>query len=105
MIRLEEPEHDPAKYDIKQPAEDQNWFENSKNTTADKPKTMHVGYSRSLEKRAPSVAAFLAKIDIDTDTVNNFTYEIGVQKRSNVDVAREWVAANSDRVDSWLGLN
>ena len=105
MVRLEEPEHDPAKYDMKQPAEDPKWFENSKVTTGDKPKTIHVGYSRSLEKRAPSVAAFLAKIDMDTDTVNNFSYEIGVKKRSNVDVAREWVAANSDRVDGWLGLN
>lgn len=104
LVRLEEPEHDPANYKMIQPAEDTNWFENSKITTADKPKKMHVGYSRTLEQRAPEVAKFLANIHMDTDTVNNFTYEIGVKKRSNVEVAREWVAANSDRVDSWLGL-
>lgn len=105
MVRLEEPEYDPANYDMKQPAEDPNWFENSKVTTGDKPKTIHVGYSLSLEDRTPSVAAFLARIDMDTDSVNNFTHEIVVKKRSSEDVAREWIAANSDRVDGWLGLN
>ena len=105
MVRLEEPEYDPAKYDMKQPAEDNNWFENSKVTTGDKPKTIHVGYSKSLENRTPSVADFLAKIDMDTETVNNFTHEIVVKQRSSEDVAREWIAANSDRVDTWLGLN
>lgn len=104
MVRLEEPAYDPAKYDMKQPAEDPKWFENSKVTTGDKPKTIHVGYSKSLEDRTPSVAAFLSKIDMDTDTVNNFTHEIVVKKRPSTDVAREWVEANSDRVDGWLGL-
>lgn len=104
MVRLEEPAFDPAKYDMKQPAEDPKWFENSKVTTGDKPKTIHVAYSKSLEGRTPSVAALLSKIDMDTDTVNNFTHEIVVKKRSSEDVAREWIAANSDRVDEWLGL-
>lgn len=105
MVRLEEPEFDPANYDMKQPAEDPNWFENSTVTTGDKPKTIHVGYSRSLETRTPTVAEFLAKIDMDTETVNNFTHEIVIKKRSSEDVAREWVAANSAVVDGWLGLN
>lgn len=105
MVRLEEPAFDPAKYDMKQPAEDANWFENSSVTTGDKAKSIHVGYSRSLETRTPTVAEFLAKIDIDTDTVNNFTHEIVVKQRSSEEVAREWIAANSATVDGWLGLN
>ena len=105
MVRLEEPAYDPAKYDMKQPAEDPNWFENSKVSTGDKPKAIHVGYSRSLETRAPSVAAFLSRIQMDTETVNNFTHEIVVKKRSSEEVAREWIAANAARVDAWLGLN
>lgn len=105
MVRLEEPPHDPAKYDMKQPAEDPNWFDNSSVSSADKAKSIHVGYSSSLEARTPSVAAFLEKIDMDTDTVNNFTHEIVVKKRSSEEVAREWIAANPDRVDGWLGLN
>ena len=104
MVRLEEPAFDPAKYDMKQPAEDPKWFENSKITTGDKEKTIHVGYSKSLESRTPMVASFLSKIDLDTETVNNWTHEIVVKKRSSVEVAREWIEANSSRVDSWLGL-
>ena len=105
MVRLEEPEYDPAKYDMKQPAEDSNWFENSKVETADKPKSIHVGYSKSLDERTPGVAKFLANIDMDTETVNNFTHEIVVKQRSSEEVAREWIAANPDIVDGWLGLN
>ena len=105
MIRLEEPAHDPADYDMKQPAEDANWFENSRVESADKPKAIHVGYSKSLETRVPSVAAFLANIQMNTDTVNNFTHEIVVKQRASEDVAREWVDANPDIVDGWLGLN
>ncbi|MEO0773686.1 MAG: glycine betaine ABC transporter substrate-binding protein [Pseudomonadota bacterium] len=105
MVRLEEPAYDPANYDMKQPAEDANWFENSRVETADKAKTIHVGYSRSLETRTPTVADFLSKIDMDTETVNNFTHEIVVKQRSSEEVAREWVDANPDIVDGWLGLN
>lgn len=104
MVRLEEPAFDPDKYVIKQPAEDPNWFENSKITTGDKEKTIHVAYSKSLESRTPNVADFLSRIDLDTETVNNWTHEIVVKKRSSVDVAREWISANSARVDSWLGF-
>lgn len=105
MLRLDEPEHDPANYNMKQPTEDPNWFENSSVASADKPKTIHVGYSKTLETRTPIIAAFLSNIDMDTDTVNNFTHEIVVLQRNSEDVAREWVAANSDTVDGWLGLN
>ena len=104
MVRLEEPEFDPEKYTMVNPSEDPDWFEKSSITTADKEKDIHVGYSRSLETRAPDVAAFLANIAMDTDTVNNFTNEIVVKKREPAEVAREWVAANAERVDSWLGL-
>ncbi len=104
MVRLEEPAYDPEKYKMIQPSDDPDWFENSKVTSADKQKNIHVGYSLSLEDRAPDVAAFLANIAMDTDTVNNFTNEIVVKKRDPQEVAREWVAANSDRVDGWLGL-
>lgn len=105
MLRLDEPEHDPANYNMKQPTEDPNWFENSSVASADKPKTIHVGYSKTLETRTPIIAAFLSNIDMDTDTVNNFTHEIVINQRNSEDVAREWVAANSDTVDGWLGLN
>ena len=104
MVKLDEPAFDAAKYDMKQPAEDPKWFENSKVETGDKAKSIHVGYSKSLETRVPDVAAMLSNIALDTETVNNWTHEIIVKKRDSQDVAREWIAANSERVDKWLGL-
>lgn len=104
MVRLEEPAFDEANYKMIQPAEDPDWFEKSRITTADKPKVMHVGYSRTLEQRVPDVANFLSNIAMDTDTVNGWTHEIAVLKRDSQEVARAWVEANSERVDGWLGL-
>ena len=104
MVRLEEPEYDPAKYIMVNPSEDPEWFEKSSITVGAQKKSIHVGYSRSLETRAPEVAAFLKAIEMDIDTVNNFTNEIVVKQRDAKEVAREWVAANSDRVDGWLGM-
>lgn len=104
MIRLEEPAYDEAKYNMVNPSEDADWFNKSKITSGDKQKNIHVGYSKSLEARAPEVAKLLANIAMDTETVNMFTNEIVVKKRDSQEVAREWVAANSARVDAWLGL-
>jgi len=104
MVMLEEPEFDDSKYKMVQPAEDPDWFEKSRIITGDKPKTIHVGYSKSLEQRVPTIASFLSNIALDTETVNGWTHEIVVLKRDSEDVARAWVDENSDRVDSWLGL-
>lgn len=104
MVMLEEPAFEEANYKMVQPAEDPNWFENSKITTGDKEKSIHVAYSKSLESRVPAIAEFLSNIALDTETVNGWTHEIVVKKRDSQEVAREWIAANSDRVDSWLGL-
>lgn len=101
---LEEPPYDPAKYVMNQPSDDANWFENSSVSTADEKKTIKVGYSTSLEERAPAVANFLAAIELDTDTVSNWTYQVAQEGRDAEEVVREWVAENSDRVDGWLGI-
>ncbi|MCR8549156.1 glycine/betaine ABC transporter substrate-binding protein [Salipiger sp. P9] len=104
MIRLEEPPFDPEHYVMVNPNEDPAWFEKSKITVGDQDKTVHVAYSASLEERAPLVAEFLSRIAMDTDTVNAFTNEIVVKGRAPREVAEEWVAANSERIDEWLGL-
>lgn len=104
MVRLEEPAYDPAKYVMVNPSDDPEWFEKSSITVGAQEKSIHVGYSRSLETRAPLVAEFLKNIEMDVTVVNDFTNEIIVKKRDGAEVAREWIAANSDRVDGWLGL-
>jgi len=77
IVRLEEPAFDASKYNALQPSEDPDWFENSKVMTEDALKT--------------------------GDDVSGFAFAIEGGKDA-ADVAKEWVAANSDRVDGWLGL-
>ena len=104
IVMLEEPAFDPANYQMIQPDVDPDWFEKSKVATKDALKNVQIAYSKSLEERSPVIAEFLARFELDTDTVSNFAFEIAGNERDPAEVAAEWVAANSDRVDSWLGL-
>ena len=104
IVALEEPPHDPAKYIMVQPKQDADWFEKSMVMSEDALKEVQVAYSKSLEERSPIIAGFLANMKLDTETVSNFAYLIVAQEQDPEDVARQWVADNSERVDSWLGL-
>ena len=103
IVRLEEPAFDPEKYIALQPSDDPDWFEKSKVMTEDALKQVQVAYSNSLGDRSPAIADFLANMKLDGETVSSFAFEIEGGK-DPADVAKEWVEANSDRVDSWLGL-
>ena len=103
IVRLEEPAFDPAKYVAIQPSDDPDWFTKSKVMTEDALKKVQIAYSKSLKKRSPAIADLLANIQLDGETVSNFAFQIEGGKEA-ADVAKEWVAANSKRVDSWLGL-
>jgi len=103
VTMLEEPPYDPAKYHIVQPNESANWYEESYATTAGPVRTVHVVYSRSLEQRAPEVAEFLRRIDLDAEAISLMTYEMVINNRDSGEVAREWIAANPDTVEVWLG--
>ncbi len=103
IVRLEEPEFDPEKYVAIQPSDDPDWFEKSKVMTEDALKNVQIAYSKTLIDRSPAIADLLANIQLDGDTVSNFAFQIEGGK-DPADVAKEWVAANSDRVDGWLGL-
>lgn len=104
IVRLEEPAFDAAKYVALQPSDDPNWFENSKVMTEDALKQVQIAYSKSLEGRSPAIADLLKNIKLNSEDVSNFAFEIEGGKPP-ADVAKAWVAANSDRVDGWLGLN
>ncbi len=105
IVQLDEPAHDPSKYKVVQASEDPDWLAKSKVETADAPRAVQIGYSKSLEERAPNIVKLLNSIALDTDTVSGWAFEMIVNKREPEDVIQEWVAANSDRVDGWLGLN
>jgi glycine betaine/proline transport system substrate-binding protein len=102
-VRLEEPAFDPAKYKALQPSEDPNWYENSKVMTEDALKKVQIAYSKSLAERSPAITDLLKNIKLTGEDVSNFAFQIESGKSAD-QVAKEWVAANSDRVDSWLGL-
>jgi len=103
IVRLSEPAYDPAQYIAIQPSDDPDWFENSTVMTEDALKEVQIAYSGTLSERSPAIADLLANIALDGETVSDFAFQIEGGK-DPADVAREWVAANSDRVDSWLGL-
>ena len=104
VVRLEEPAFDPEKYMAIQPSEDPNWYENSKVLTEDALKKVQIAYSKSLAERSPAITDLLKNIQLSGEDVSNFAFQIEGGKSAE-DVAKEWVAANSDRVDGWLGLN
>ena len=103
IVRLEEPAFDPEKYIALQPSDDPDWFKKSRVMTEDALKKVQIAYSKSLTERSPAIADLLANIALDGDVVSSFAFEIEGGK-DPADVAKDWVAANSDRVDSWLGL-
>jgi len=104
VVALEEPPYDPAKYVMVQPKEDPDWFEKSKVLSEDKLKQVQIAYSKSLQSRSPAIADLLANISLTTDDVSSWAYEIAGKGRDPEEVLKEWVQANSARVDKWLGL-
>ena len=50
------------------------------------------------------IAEFFANFSLTAEDVSGFAFEISGNGRDPADVAREWVEANPDRVDAWLGL-
>ncbi len=101
---LSEPTFDPAKYTMIQPSDDADWYEKSSVATKDALKEVQIAWSNSLPDRSPAIAEFFERFSLTSDDVSNFAYEISGQGRDPAEVAREWVEANPDRVDAWLGL-
>ena len=101
---LTEPKYDPANYVMVQPSDDPDWFNKSKVSTKDALKQVQIAWSKSLKARSPAIAEFFERFGLQADDVSNFAFEISGKGRDPADVAKEWVAANPDRVDAWLGL-
>ncbi len=101
---LTEPTYDAEKYVMVQPSDDPDWFEKSSVATKDALKNVQIAWSNSLADRSPAIAEFFANFALTADDVSNFAYEISANDREPAEVAREWVEANPERVDAWLGL-
>ncbi|MEO0829970.1 MAG: glycine betaine ABC transporter substrate-binding protein [Pseudomonadota bacterium] len=101
---LAEPTHDPAKYVMVQPSDDPDWYKKSTVASKDALKNVQIAWSKSLEERSPAVAEFFANFSLTAQDVSGFAFEISGNGRDPGEVALEWIEANSDRVDGWLGL-
>ena len=104
IVRLEEPAHNPAKYVMKQPSDDPDWYENSHVASEDAPKKVQVAYSKSLRARSPIIHEFLQNMALESDDVSYFAYQIAGLNRDADEVTNQWIDENSARVDGWLGL-
>ncbi|MEP0942926.1 MAG: glycine betaine ABC transporter substrate-binding protein [Rhizobiaceae bacterium] len=101
---LTEPKFDPAKYKMVQPSDSPDWFDKSSVATKDALKNVQIAWSKSLADRSPAIAEFFDRFSLTSDDVSGFAFEISGNGRDPADVAKEWVEANSARVDGWLGL-
>jgi len=101
---LTEPTYDPEKYKMVQPSDSPDWFKESKVATKDALKNVQIAWSKSLKDRSPAIAEFFDRFGLKADDVSGFAYEISGKGREPAEVAKEWIAKNSDRVDAWLGL-
>lgn len=104
VVMLSEPTYDPANYVMIQPSDDADWYEKSKVATKDDLKKVQIAWSNSLPERSPAIAEFFQRFSLSADDVSNFAYEISGKGRDPAEVAKEWMEANPDRVDAWLGL-
>ena len=102
LVMLKEPAYDPSKWNIIQPTDDPDWLEKSFAMTAWDTAYLHICYATRLESLQPAVVEILKKIKLDADILIDMSYILAVQKKDPEEFARQWVAENSDRVDSWL---
>jgi len=104
VVMLTEPTYDPEKYIMIQPSDDADWYEKSMVASKDDLKKVQIAWSNSLEERSPAIAEFFANFGLTATDVSQLAFEISANGRDPADVAKDWVEANSDRVDEMLGL-
>jgi glycine betaine/proline transport system substrate-binding protein len=101
---LTEPTFEEAKYTMIQPSDDADWYQKSYVATKDALKDVQIAWSHSLKERSPAIAEFFANFSLTADDVSGLAFEISANGKEPADAAKEWIAANSDRVDEMLGL-
>jgi len=102
LVVLEEPPHDPDKWNVVQPTDSPSWLEDSTAAVAWDSAYLHLHYAKELEESHPQVANMLSNVKLDTDMVSAMAYAIGVDKKDPLEYAKQWVADNEDAVLSWI---
>lgn len=104
VVMLNEPPHDPAKYVMVQPDNDPDWYNKSMVASKDSDKDVQIAWSTSLAERSPTIAEFFANFELTAQDVSQMAYEMTANGRTPEEVAKQWVEANAERVDTMLGL-
>jgi glycine betaine/proline transport system substrate-binding protein len=84
------------------PTTDSDWLNKSHVTCAYPDAKVYVLSARSLQKRAPKIAAFLANVALDPTALNDLILKIQKNHEPADQAAKEWVAAHRSTVDAWL---
>ncbi len=104
LVQLEQPPYDESKWTMVQPTEDPNWLEKSSITVANPPLKIQIAFAKRIEEESPRAAEILRGVQLDTETVNDWNFKIVEEEREVEDVMDEWMAANKERIDGWLGF-
>ncbi len=99
---LEEPAHDPEKWQVADLSDDPNWMENSYVSTSFPPISSHIAYSRRLDTDAPEMAKLLNGIELSQQIINEWSFAASVEERDPTVYAREWVDDNREMIRSWM---
>lgn len=102
IVKLSEPPHDPAKWNVVLPGDDPLWLSKSDAPVAWDQSHFNIAYGTALAKRLPAVAKFLDSIDFTTDEVAAMSYALEVERQDPAQYAQQWVASHAERVDGWL---
>ncbi len=104
LVMLEEPAHDPAKWNMVQPTDDPDWYQKSSISVAWTNATVHLAWSSSLNDKEAEFTRLLSNIQMDSDTISDWIYALVVEKKDAESYARDWVRNNPDKVSRWAGL-
>lgn len=102
LARIKEPAYFAGCDKVFTPDERSDWLEASEFACEFEISQVYVFHSASLDVRAPTVSAFLSRVDFDPEVINGWVKETGVEGRSPEEVASDWIAQNPTAVDTWL---
>lgn len=99
LVLLTEPAHDPAAWQVPAPGVaataaqlGMHWPD----------QLVQPVYSARLAARLPAAATLLGNMDLSSDEISDFAYQVVINKRDAALYAREWVDAHTTRVTGWL---
>ncbi len=100
IVRLEEPPHDPTKWNIRNPDEP-DWLARSEAASAYGLSFIHPAFTRGLMETHPEVRALVENLDLDADALSEMSYALVVERQDPDAFAASWAATNADRIDRW----